>query len=254
MKIESSCKSTAVDAAWTPNQAHCWHLSRSGPVFSHICSPRCVSCEQRPYLLCSSLLASSWLPLKVAVMRKNWGWTQAEWEKHSFSMACKTQTRTFSLTKQTLFIVGSRVFIKSENIWTHWVVLFCLDTVLPPLWSFSSVRRSLLRAVWCHPFPGVARLLQRLAQLWVGYWGWARKLHQDQLWQVCETVLELLSCGKERHRPGWHWLFLCVRASPLLYCITQPQSQSLYLHRHIYVLCSENNPRWLRFEAALCQF
>lgn len=112
-------------------------------------------------------------------------------------------------------------------------VLTC-STILPPLCPFSSVRRSLLRAVWCHPFPGVARLLQRLPQLWVGHWGWARKLHQDQLWQVCETVLQLLSCGnKDIGRACAAFFCACV----LVHCCTASLSRSpLFIQTHICAL------------------
>lgn len=61
----------------------------------------------------------------------------------------------------------------------------------------SSLWGPLLGAVWCHSVPGVARLLQRLPELRVGHRGWTRKLHQDQFWQVCMTVLQQLSCGEE---------------------------------------------------------
>lgn len=93
----------------------------------------------------------------------------------------------------------------------YWVVsplkqqLFCpillsSPTILPPLCPSSTLWGPLLRAIWCHPLPGVARLLQRLPELWVGHWGWTGTFHQDQLWQVCMTVLQQLSRGnKDTH-------------------------------------------------------
>ena len=62
----------------------------------------------------------------------------------------------------------------------------------------SSLWGPLLRAIWCHSVPGVARLLQGLPELWVGHWGWTGELHQDQFWQVCLTVLQTLDSGEKK--------------------------------------------------------
>lgn len=83
---------------------------------------------------------------------------------------------------------------------TSYLLPFNVNPLLitvPMFQPLSSVWGPLLRAVWCHSVPGVARLLQRLPELWVGHWGWTRKLHQDQFWQVCMTVLQQLSCEEQ---------------------------------------------------------
>lgn len=106
-----------------------------------------------------------------------------------------------SSLKQTAFLHPFPPLLSSPLLFDLFMSLIYISilpvppTILPPLCSSSSLRGPLLRAVWCHPLPGVARLLQRLPELWVGHWGRAGKLHQDQLWQVCMTVLQQLNRG-----------------------------------------------------------
>lgn len=177
--------------------------------------------------------------LKRFYYERNWArepkWPlMAEWEKF------------FSFTKPTLFIVRSRVLLHLEIL----MIIFALSWhVLPPRCAFSPLRRSLLRAVWCHPFTGVARLLQRLAELWVGHWGWDRKLHQDQLWQVCKTVLQPLSCGNKNMSRARTAFFV----SESTVALHLSGRKCVYIDRGL-CLCCENNTRWLRVKATLCRF
>lgn len=120
------------------------------------------------------------------------------------------------------------------------MIIFVLSWhVLPPPCVYSPLWRSLLRAVWCHPFTGVARLLQRLTQLWVGHWGWARKLHQDQLWQVSKTVLQLLGCGDKNISRACTNFFVCVRACKFT-VLLHLSGIVFYLFRCVFALSSEN--------------
>lgn len=95
-----------------------------------------------------------------------------------------------------VFHVGTKQFNSPLLLPLNYFLLSS-NVYVPPLCSSSSLWRPLLRAVWCHPLPGVARLLQRLPELWVGHWGRARKLHQNQLWQVCMAVLQQFSHGNK---------------------------------------------------------
>lgn len=108
----------------------------------------------------------------------------------------------YPFVTQPVFFFFSPFFMCVQK--DHWVIttgqfLFSLimylvqilfpPSILPSLSSSSSLWGPLLGAFWCHPLPGLARLLQRLPELWVGRWGRAGKLHKDQLWQVCMTVI-----------------------------------------------------------------
>lgn len=133
----------------------------------HICSPH-------PHLWKGTIVIENWKKKK----KPKWP-PLAEWSERPAQLK-----RQISETKQTNPVYsGMKSFY---YILKYWWFFFSLPVFFSTLLTFSPLWRSLLRAVWCHPLAGLARLLQRLAQLWVGHWGRARKLHQDQLWQVCK--------------------------------------------------------------------
>lgn len=142
----------------------------------------------------------------------------------------------------SIFLLSSLLSSTLQFIYISLIYILILSipsNILAPLCSSSSLWGPLLRAVWCYPLPGVARLLQRLPELWVGHWGRAGKLHQDQLWQVCMTLLQQLSCGnKDIHS------HTCPRCefTHILYMWTN--TEAVPLEMEDYEVEMESQRRW----------
>lgn len=175
------------------------------------------------------------------------------WLIQYFFHICTKRLLSAVIFKTTFLLLSSPflIFVLSDtpplfNIF----ILPILPTILPTLCSSSSLRGPLLRAVWCHPLPGVARLLQRLFELWVGHWGWTGTFHQDQLWQVCMTVLQQLNRGNEdtptytktQTKVETAHIPLCMYPHTVLH-VSTTQNIPIYTHTvHVQHRCVTLNP------------
>lgn len=54
--------------------------------------------------------------------------------------------------------------------------------------SFSSMWWPLFSSKWSNSLTRMARILQRLFELWVGDWSWTRTLYQNYIWKVSANI------------------------------------------------------------------